>query len=590
MSEREHPGDRPAQPTAPPAAAEEAGWTVTPTSVTDPGGGGGPAAGHEGTDAGIGFRPDRRFWVVYACLMLVMFLAAMDQTIVATALPTIVGQLGGVEHMAWVITAYTLAVTVAMPVYGKLGDVVGRKHLYLVAIGIFLVGSALCGTSSSMLGLVAFRFLQGLGGGGLMISSQAITGDLIPPRVRATYMAPMGAMWGIAAVLGPVVGGWLTDSVSWRWVFWINLPLGLLAWAACALALRLPRRPRVDRIDWRGLVLLDVGAVALVLVATWGGTRYQWASAPILGLVGLAVVMWGLVPVVERRVADPVLPLGVLTNRTFVVATAVGMLGVGALFGINGYLPTYVQMVYGYSATVSGLLLVPGAVAMLLSSTLSGRLVTVTGRYRLYPVLGPVIGAAGMLALSRLTPTSPVWLLCLDVFVLNLGVGLFFQLLVLVVQNALPARQLGTATSSTNFFRQIGVSLFAALIGVGFSSRLGDGLSSAFTRLAGSADPAVTGALAHLQARGVDADSLTPTLVAGLPQALRGAIVEVYVDSLTPVMAVLVPVMLAAAVVALAFPAVELGRRSGLDQAEHELEAGGGTGDGRASGSRDVTR
>ena len=516
------------------------------------------------------FRPDRRFWVVYACLMLVMFLSAMDQTIVSTALPTIVGQLGDVERMAWVITAYILAMTVAMPVYGKLGDVIGRKRLYLSAIAIFLLGSALCGTATSMSALVVFRFLQGLGGGGLMISSQAITGDLIPPRVRATYMAPMGAMWGIAAVLGPVVGGWLTDSISWRWVFWINLPLGLLAWVACAATLQLPRHEREHPIDWVGLLLLDAGAVALVLLATWGGTEYAWGSPQILGLLALALLAWMLVPLVETRVPDPVLPLEVLKDRTFIVSTLVGMFGVGALFGINGYLPTYVQMVYGYSATVSGLLLVPGAIAMLAASTLSGKLVAVSGCYRIYPVLGPLVGAAGMFALSTLTPDSPVWLFCLYVFVLNFGVGLFFQLLVLLVQNALPARQMGTATSSTNFFRQIGVALFAALIGVGFSGRLSDGLGGVFATLASSDDPQVLSVLQELQAAGVGERSLTPALVSALPDAVRLPIIQAYAEALTPVMLLVVPVMVLAAVVALAFPDLELGRQTGLEQVEAE--------------------
>ena len=228
------------------------------------------------TEAGGDFRPDRRFWAVYASLLVVMFLSAMDQTIVGTALPTIVGDLGGAAHMAWILTSYTLAITVAMPVYGKFGDLVGRKNLFLVAIGLFLIGSALCGTATSMMQLIIYRAIQGLGGGGLMISSQAITGDLIPPRVRGTYMAPMGAMFGIASILGPIVGGRLTDSVSWRWTFWINLPLGVLAFIAVAIVLHLPTRPLTEKIDWWGLILMNAGAVAIVLMATWGDNEYAW--------------------------------------------------------------------------------------------------------------------------------------------------------------------------------------------------------------------------------------------------------------------------------------------------------------------------
>ncbi|WP_278601817.1 MFS transporter, partial [Actinomyces naeslundii] len=234
-------------------------------------------------EPGADFRPDRRFWAVYASLLVVMFLSAMDQTIVGTALPTIVGDLGGAAHMAWVLTAYTLAITVAMPVYGKLGDLVGRKNLFLVAIALFLIGSALCGTADTMTQLIIYRFIQGLGGGGLMISSQAITGDLIPPRVRGTYMAPMGAMFGIASILGPIIGGWLTDSVSWRWTFWINLPLGVLAFVAIAIVLRLPSHRLTSPIDWWGLAFMDAGAVAIVLMATWGGNQYAWTSPVIIG-------------------------------------------------------------------------------------------------------------------------------------------------------------------------------------------------------------------------------------------------------------------------------------------------------------------
>ena len=334
-------------------------------------------------EPGADFRPDRRFWAVYASLLVVMFLSAMDQTIVGTALPTIVGDLGGAAHMAWVLTAYTLAITVAMPVYGKLGDLVGRKNLFLVAIALFLIGSALCGTADTMTQLIIYRFIQGLGGGGLMISSQAITGDLIPPRVRGTYMAPMGAMFGIASILGPIIGGWLTDSVSWRWTFWINLPLGVLAFIAIALVLRLPSSRLTSPIDWWGLAFMDAGAVAIVLMATWGGNQYAWTSPVIIGLGTAGLICWGLFAYVETRAADPILPWSILTNRTFIVATVVGMLAMGGMIGVMSYLPTYLQMVYGYSATTSGLLLVPITIGMLVSSILSGVLVSRTDRYKI---------------------------------------------------------------------------------------------------------------------------------------------------------------------------------------------------------------
>ncbi|MFC2360841.1 MAG: MDR family MFS transporter [Actinomyces dentalis] len=493
-----------------------------------------------------------------------MFLSAMDQTIVGTALPTIVGDLGGAAHMAWILTAYTLAITVAMPVYGKLGDLVGRKNLFLVAIGLFLAGSALCGTADTMTQLIVYRFIQGLGGGGLMISSQAITGDLIPPRVRGTYMAPMGAMFGIASILGPIIGGWLTDSVSWRWTFWINLPLGVLAFAAIAVVLRLPSRRLTSPIDWWGLVLMNAGAVAIVMMATWGGNQYAWTSPVIIGLGAAGAVCWGLFAFAQTRAADPILPWSILTNRTFVVATVVGMLAMGGMIGVMSYLPTYLQMVYGYSATVSGLLLVPMTIGMLAASILSGVLVARNDRYRVYPVLGALIAAAASFWLFRLTTASPVWQVSAATFVMGAGIGLFFQLLVTVVQNAIPARHLGTATSGNNFLREVAVSLGASLIGAAFSSGLTSNLTDRIGALARSADPAVLGALA--QFKDADTSSLTPALVNRLPAALHDAVARSYADALLPIFGWMIPLFVLTSVVALLLPEVPLSRKTGMEQ------------------------
>ena len=533
-------------------------------------------AGTTRHEPGADFHPDHRFWAVYASLLVVMFLSAMDQTIVGTALPTIVGDLGGAAHMAWILTAYTLAITVAMPVYGKLGDLVGRKNLFLVAIALFLVGSALCGTANTMTQLIIYRFIQGLGGGGLMISSQAITGDLIPPRVRGTYMAPMGAMFGIASILGPIIGGWLTDSVSWRWTFWINLPLGVLAFIAIALVLRLPSSRLTSPIDWWGLVFMNAGAVAIVLMATWGGNQYAWTSPVIIGLGTAGLICWGLFAYVETRAADPILPWSILTNRTFIVSTAVGMLAMGGMIGVMSYLPTYLQMVYAYSATASGLLLVPITIGMLVSSILSGILVSRTDRYKIYPVLGPLVAAGASFWLSRLSTTSPVWEISAATFFMGAGIGMFFQLLVTVVQNAIEARHLGTATSGNNFFREVGVSLGASLIGAAFSSGLTSNLTDRIGELARSADPAVLASLG--QFREADTSSLTPALVNQLPAALHDAVANSYADALLPIFAWMIPLFVVTSVVAIFLPEVPLSQKTGMEQiaeAEASEPAGG---------------
>ena len=520
-------------------------------------------------EAGGDFRPDRRFWAVYASLLVVMFLSAMDQTIVGTALPTIVGDLGGASHMAWILTAYTLAITVAMPVYGKLGDLVGRKNLFLVAIGLFLAGSALCGTASGMAQLIVYRALQGLGGGGLMISSQAITGDLIPPRVRGTYMAPMGAMFGIAAILGPLLGGWLTDWLGWRSIFWFFLPFGAFAWIAVALALTMPRRRVRLSIDWAGLALAGVGATGIVLLATWGGTAYPWSHPLIVCLLVVTTGSWAALVPVERRVRDPLIPPRILADRTFVVATIVSVLMCACLFGMNGYLPTYLQMVHGVSATVSGLVLVPGAAAMFAGSLVSGWLVSRTGRYRIYPVVGSLLAAAGMAVLGAVPAGASVWWFGVGVFVLQLGVGMFLQLSVLIIQNALPARMLGTATSTNNFFREIGVSIGNTVVGVLFTGRL----TVSLLGMGMSEDAAA---------------SITPAVLRDLDGTTRAAVVGAYQHALAPVLLGLVPVLLVAAVAALAFKPIPLSVKTGLEQIEDELAAQDGRRRGRADDADDA--
>lgn len=500
---------------------------------------------------GMAFHPDRRFWVVYLCLMMVQFLSAMYQTAVTTALPTIIGDLGGVAHMSWAITAYTLGQTLAMPLTGKLGDLVGRKPLYLTAIALFVGGSALCGISTGMLEFTAFRFLQGLGGGGLMISSQAITGDLIPPRVRGTYMAPMGAIFGIASVLGPLLGGGLTDALGWRWMFWFFLPFGIIAWVAVAVALRMPRRRVRVSVDWAGLALTGLGATGIVLIATWGGGVYAWTSPDMIGLIIATVIAWALVVPVERRATEPIMPIMVLTNHTFVVATVVAVLLCACMFGMNGYLPTYLQMVHGVSATMSGLILVPGAVGMFCGSMVSGIMVTRTGRYKPYPVIGSLLAAGGLVLLGVIPASANAWWFGAALFVLQTGVGMFLQLSVLIIQNALPASMLGTGTSANNFFREIGVSVGNTLVGVLFTSRL----TASLLGLGMSADAA---------------SSISPESLASLDAPTAAAVVDAYQHAPGPVLVGLAPVCVVAALVALLFRPVPLSTRTGLEQLAEE--------------------
>jgi EmrB/QacA subfamily drug resistance transporter len=416
--------------------------------------------------------------VVLPGLMLAMLLAMLDNMIVSTAMPRIVGDLHGLSHLSWVITAYVLGTTVSTPLWGKIGDLYGRKSVFLTSIVVFLIGSVLSGMSQTMGELIGFRALQGLGAGGLMVGAMAIIGDLVPPRERGRYQGFMAAMMSIAMVAGPLVGGYITDHLSWRWAFYVNLPLGAIALVLLAVRLHLPKYRTEHRIDWTGAGLLAVGITALVLITTWGGNQYPWASWQILGLAVVAVLTLGLFALVERRAKEPILSLGLFTNRNFTLSSLVGFLLGFAMFGAISFLPLYQQVVQGASATNSGLLLLPMMAGMLVTSLFVGQAITRTGKYKMYPVIGGVTMVVGMYLLSRVGVHTSKTETSLSMVVLGLGMGFLMQTTMLISQNSVEQKDLGVASSTSTFFRSIGGSFGVSLFGAVFNWTLKDDIGS----------------------------------------------------------------------------------------------------------------
>ena len=497
-------------------------------------------------EAPIGNLSHRRVLVIIGALMLGMLLAALDQTIVSTALPTIVADLGGASHLSWVVVAYLLAATVSTPLWGKLGDQYGRKVFFQAAIVIFLVGSICSGLSHNMFQLITFRSVQGLGGGGLMVGTQAIVGDIVSPRDRGRYQGLFGGVFGVASVAGPLLGGVFVEQLSWRWIFYINIPIGAIALAVVAAQVPGHLRRIHHVIDYTGTVVLVLAASCLVLFTSLGGTTYPWGSSQIIGLGAGGAVLVAIFALVERRATEPVLPLHLFANRAFSTTSLVGFIIGFSMFGAITFLPAFFQIVRGESPTISGLQLLPLMAGMLVVSISAGQIISHTGRYRIFPIIGTALVTVGLLLLSRMGIATGSVARAGFMIVLGMGLGCVMQVLVLIVQNAVPYSELGVATSAATFFRSIGGSFGAAIFGAIFSNVLVGNL----VRHLGKAKLPI----------GLTTSNITPASLATLSAAARHGVVAAYAESIQTVFVIAAPVGFLAFLGAWLIPHLELRR------------------------------
>src|SRR5438105_7385127 len=467
--------------------------------------------------------------LAFSGLLLAMLLGSLDQTIVATALPTVVGDLGGLNHLAWVVTAYLLAATASTPIWGKIGDLYGRKSVFLATIALFLAGSALCGLAQNMGELIAFRAFQGLGAGGMMALAMAIVADIVSPRERGRYQGYIQAVFALASVAGPLLGGFVVDHLSWRWIFYVNLPIGVIALLVSSTVLDLPVQPVRRTIDYLGAALLVAAIVSLLLVTVWGGRQYAWGSPQIAGLAVAGLVLLGAFILQEQRASEPVLPLRLFRDPVFDVASASLFLATCSLFAATVFMPLFLQIVTDASATNSGLLLLPVMLGILVTSIGSGRIISRTGRYKLFPVLGFALMTVGLIALSTMNARTTQLTASLYMLVFGLGFGMVSQVLIVAIQNAVDRRELGTATAAANFFRGLGGAVGVAVYGTVFADQLRYWLPRSVPRHL----------LGHLSQTALQA---SPGTIHTLPPAVRDGVAQAVASSVATVFLIATPI------------------------------------------------